>query len=160
MLRGYKKTQLYQWKRKSAEVKAIKTKEKHILPQHINSDHRVGGNCGESVLWWSDVVWCVCVCVVAGFSVQQWSMKLLLCWCLSHCQQVKPARWRETEGEWGRWEWKREGDRDLKAKTILSSVPLNIYCFFKKRAAFSIFDVLLSSTWTARSLKLTRTKPD
>lgn len=55
-------------KRKSAEVKAIKKKEKHILPQHINSDHRVGGSCGESVLWWRDVV---CVCVVAGFSVQQ-----------------------------------------------------------------------------------------
>lgn len=55
-----KKIQKYQWKRNSTEVEAIKTKEKYILTQHINSDHRVGGSSAC----------CVCVCVVAGFSVQ------------------------------------------------------------------------------------------
>lgn len=53
---------------------------------------------------------------------------------------------REREGERGRLEGRRKGGRDLKANTSLSSSPLNIYCLKKKGAAFSIFDVLLTST--------------
>lgn len=112
----------------------------------------MGGSCGEccgGLMWYG-----VCVCVVAGFSVQavqgNEDITMLVSQLLpaGEISQVKRIRGREEDG-------KGKG-RDLKAKTSLSSVMLNIYCFKK---IFTIFDVLLSSTWTVRSLKLKRTKP-
>lgn len=112
-----------------------------------------------------EVVHGVCACVyvwwlVSLFSQQHRPMKPLPCWCLSLCQQVIPARWRgrEREKRWREIGEEKGGGQGFKSKkTSLFSAPLNIYCS-KKKAAFSIFDVLLSSTWTATSLKLTRTK--
>lgn len=112
-------------KEKCAEMETIKTKEEYILPQHINSDQRAGGMC---VLW-----------LVSPLSQQPRPVKPLPCWRLSLCQQVKPARWGVEE-----WE-RKKGGRSLKSwrkgkdfflkkdKTSLSSGPLNIYCFQKKK---------------------------
>lgn len=68
---------------------SCKEKRQTSLPQHVNSVCRVLGR--RAGLCWV-YVWCL----VALFRSEV-PVKLLLCWCVSHCQQVKPARWRERE---------------------------------------------------------------
>lgn len=93
-------------------MEAIKTKEKYILPQHINSDQRVGGSSAWCL--------CVCVCVVAGFSVQpaaqaNEAITMLVSEPLpaGETSQVKREREREEV----------EGGRDLKAKKQAFFLP-------------------------------------
>ena len=98
---------------------------------------------------------CVCVCVCVWWldslfsSTGQWSHY--------HAGvSATTSRWNQP----GEETEEKGGGKDLKAKTSLSSMALNIYCFFFfLKGCIHIFDVLLSSTWSARSLKRTRTKP-
>lgn len=84
-------------------------KEKHILPQHINGDHRAGGSFGEKVLWWFEVVWWV-LCSVH--------------WSHHHTGgSANSSRWNQSGEERGAVSKQSE-----KNKPFFLSVMQNIYC--------------------------------
>ena len=102
----------------------------------------------------------VCVCVCVCVYVCMWWLDSLFSstgqWSHYHAGvSATTSRWNQP-GEETRGKGRGHG---FKSKNKPFFYGTKYLLFFLKRAAFSIFDVLLSSTWSARSLKRTRTKP-